>query len=59
MKKMIVMGLICFLLFPTFTFSERRYAPETMEKDLLTLQKQYQLEGKTIGETENDTNKGR
>lgn len=53
MKKTIFLALICVLLFPTYTFSEQMYSPETMEKDLRKLQEQYQLEVQTIGETEN------
>ena len=53
MKKTIFLALICVLFFPTFTFSEQMYSPEIMEKDLRKLQKQYQLEVQTIGETEN------
>ena len=52
MKKIILMWVICFLLLPSVTFSEQPYSPKTMDKDLLKLQKKYQLEVETIGKTE-------
>ena len=52
MKKIILLWWICFLLYPSYAFSEQLYSPETMEKDLLEMEKKYQLKTVTIGETE-------
>ncbi|MGM9956056.1 MAG: M14 family zinc carboxypeptidase [Peribacillus sp.] len=52
MKKIILLWWICFLLYPSYAFSEKPYSPEIMEKDLLKMEKKYQLKTVIIGKTE-------
>ncbi|MFD6209549.1 M14 family zinc carboxypeptidase [Peribacillus sp. NPDC060253] len=56
MRKLMLIGIFIFLLFPETTFAEEVYSPERMEADLQGIQNQYELDVQIIGQTEEGKN---
>ncbi|WP_230157201.1 M14 family zinc carboxypeptidase [Peribacillus sp. Bi96] len=56
MRKLMLIGIFIFLLFPETTFAEEVYSPERMEADLQGIQNQYELDVQIIGHTEEGKN---
>ncbi|MGE7761318.1 M14 family zinc carboxypeptidase [Peribacillus sp. NPDC097895] len=56
MRKLMLIGMFIFLLFPETTLAEEVYSPERMEADLQEIQNQYDLDEQIIGKTEKGKN---